>query len=567
VAIDGGGTTGSGNLSALPFGPVSAPLLAPGGLSGLLIAGAVGSAESGLSFGPAALLSLGLPTPADDGANLYANLAGLAFRPATAAQLSPQQQAAEKALIKQAFDLIDSARAGQARELVAAAARKSPGRATLIHVQGMLETAAGEYAKAEAFFRKAASIDPSLGSLDEAESARVLQQDDAAVLARVRRLLAQKNTRGAGYRLLDTLTTRSPQNTEALLLKGDALLKDGSQIKALVAYARAISTADEAELGLLESRFADLVRKSPNDAFAHNLLGKVQLRLGRNAEALASLETATRLAVDPSSYRLDEAQAHLAIGRDLLNRRNIAEAMASFDRAVGLAPEDAHVRLGRAEGYAARAESRARAGDAARAVADYERAARDARGSSDEAAALRERIARGAYSLGRQLERRRIDTGGDVGQEVVAFQTAFDLDPENATYRRKLAETRRTIGDEHMADNEYAAAATAYRRAYDLERSNTTYRDLAINAFTADGQQKLSQLRYDDAIAALRQAFSLNSLNDTSRSKLATAYNLAGLDARDNDQDRERAAAYFREALHLYPDNQEYLDNYNSVYP
>lgn len=555
------------NLTQFPGSTIVSGAFGAGQQILAAIHGAKGSSVAAQPvFGPASLLSLGSAARgADDG--LASTLAAIQFRGTPAPTLSPKQQAAEKKLIQQAFNLIDSARAHEARELIADAVRKAPGRATLIHVQGMIEMAAGEWAKAETYFRKAAAIDPSLGSLDEADNARALQQDDAVVLTRAQRLLARRDTRAAGHRLLDALTTRSPRNTEALLVKADALARDGSSIKSLVTYARAVATADEEQLLRLEARFAELVRRTPNDAFAHNLLGKVYLRLGRNDAALASLEQASRLAVDPSAYRGDEALAHVAIGRERLQRGNLAEALASLERAAALAPGDASVRLARAEAFAARAESRARHGDEAAAIADYERAARDARSAGDAAAALRERIARSAYSLGRRLEARRMAAGDEVGQEVVAFQTAYDLDPENTTYRRKLAETRRVMGDELMARGNYADAAGAYRRAYELERGNVAYRDLAIGAYRADGDQKLAQLRYDEAIAAYRLAFRLDGQSGVSRSKLADAYNRAGLNARDNDRNRARAAEYFREALHLFPDNQEYRDNYNSVVP
>lgn len=542
----------------------SIPAGTSNGLSGLL---AGGSGDAGATtFGPAALVSVGIPATLDAAASLTAGIAGLAYRRSAAAQ-TPQQQEAEKKVIQQAFELIDSARAGEARELLAEAVRKTPGRATLIHVQGMAEFAAGEFAQAEKLFRKAGALDSTLGSLSEAENARAMQQDDAAVLARSKRLLAKSDTRSAGLKLIDALTTRSPRNSEALLVRADALREDGNQIKSLVAYARAVSAADDEQLIALKSRFSEMVRRTPNDAFAHNLLGKVQLRLGENEEALQSLQSATRLAFDPTSYQADEALAHVAVGRDQLRRGQIAEAMASFDTADLLATGDPAVKLARAEGLAARAEQRSRFGDSKRAIADFEKAARLVGGLGEEAAALGERIARSSFALGRQLERRRIAAGDDVGQEVVAFQTAYDLDKDNSIYRRKLAETRRIIGDEYKAEGRFADAAASFRRAYELEKNNTQYRDLAIEAYTALGDQKLAQLGYDAAIAAYRQAFSLNGANEITRSKLAGAYNAAGLNARDNDQNRERAAGYFREALFLYPDNTTYQDNYNSVHP
>lgn len=541
------------------LGGVEALIPRSSGLFGGLVAALPGAAGGSVSFGPDAIVSIaGLGAGAASADSIIA----AAYGPRAAAPRPPQAAAREAATIKQANFLTAGGDYAAARSLLSDYARDHGASGAVARAQGLNEQTAGDYDKAEQYFRKAAALDPTLGAEVDAENARSLRGNDADVLARVRRLQSSAATSAAGDRLLGTLLTRSPRNVEARLVAARQAEQSANPVRAFFQYSQALAAASDAEVATLEKDFERLVARSSTDAFARNLLGRAQLRLGKFDTALESLHAAAQLAQGDLSYATDEARAHVAIGRRQLERGDVTQALESFQRALDLDSTLDEARLGRGSALEARARQRAMAGDYTRAITDYEAAARDARAAGGEE--LRGRIARDVYAVGRRLEARRIDAGGEIGAEVTAFQAAYDIDPSSSVYRRKLAETRFALGDQFTAAGKHADAAAAYRRALELYKSNTTYRDAAISALRLDGGAKLASHRYDDAISAFKSAYELKKSDETSKSQLADTYNRAGLYYRAIGE-TSRAASYFQNALSLYPDNEEYRSNRDSV--
>ncbi len=145
---------------------------------------------------------------------------------------------------------------------------------------------------------------------------------------------------------------------------------------------------------------------------------------------------------------------------------------------------------------------------------------------------------------------------------MTVFQTAYDLDPENKTYKRKLAETRNAIGDQLYATGKYQEAAQSYNRARELYKYDKTYKANTINAFVKYGDERAANLNYGDAIEAYRQAYLVDTYNAEVKQKLATQYNARGLDYVSWEK-YKLAALDFKEALRLFPGNAEYQANYN----
>lgn len=541
------------------LGGVEALIPRSPGLFGGLVAALPDAPRGSVSFGPDAIVSIaGLAT----GAAAADSIIAAAYGPRAAAPRPPQTAAREAATIKRAAFLTAGGDYAAARTLLSDYVRDHGPSGAVARAQGLNEQTAGDYDKAERYFRKAAALDPTLGAEIDAENARSLRGSDADVLARVRRLQSTAATSAAGDRLLSTLLTRSPRNVDARLVAARQAERSANPVRAFFQYSQALAAASDAQVAALEKDFERLVARSSTDAFARNLLGRAQLRLGKLDAALESLHAAAQLAQGDLSYATDEARAHVAIGRRRLERGGVAQALESFQRALDLDSTLNEARLGRGSALEARARQRALAGDYTRAITDYEAAARDARGAGGEE--LRGRIARDVYSVGRRLEARRIDSGGEIGAEVTAFQAAYDIDPSSGVYRRKLAETRFALGDQFTAAGKHGNAAGAYRRAYELYKTNAGYRDAAIRAFRLDGEEKLASHRYDDAISAFRNAYELNKTDEAGKSRLADAYNRAGLYFRAIGETL-RAAGYFQNALSLYPDNEEYRNNRDSV--
>ena len=238
--------------------------------------------------------------------------------------------------------------------------------------------------------------------------------------------------------------------------------------------------------------------------------------------------------------------------------------MRSFSTAYELDPAGDEVNVGLAEGHMARGEWLAQMGDFSGAIEELT-TAKNKLGEieNDE---VREDLATAFYRVGKRLETRRLQAGDEVGDEIIAFQAAFDLDPENRTYRNKLAETRSTIGDEFLADGNYKDAAYAYQRAYETNPYNKDYRDSAIDTFLAWGDERRDAYDHHQAITAYQAAYDLDKTNETSKTSLAEAFNTRGLFYKSLGNDfYSMARDDFRDALKLYPTNEDYQDNYDSV--
>ncbi len=528
-------------------------------------------------FGPPAQVSLNENTPSFTGFRDYTQLgaSGLwqfdlasVLTPAAAGipetPRSPEEQKADEAAIKQAFDYIDQGQPDAARTLMNDLLSENPTSSAAVQALGYADLADGKYAEAEQLFLKAHALDPTTGYDNDARNARILQGDDDAVLARARSMVAAPAQRAEGIRVLITLTQRSPDNAAAHVLLGESLLESGEGPSALLQFSTAIGTADSSALGQLETRLKELGEAYPSSAFIQQLIGKTQSRQGHFEDAVVTLTRALGMAPSPFGYQEALAAAHVGAGRQFLASGDITDAMTRFAQARQLDPTGRATKLALGEGYVARAEQYVRRGDYASAAEDYTSAADLLTQGGDET--LRARAASGAYAAGRGLERERIAAGAEIDSEALAFQAAYDFDPDNLTYKRKLAETRNAIGDELFTAGEYEDAAHAYARAHELFVYDKTYQENTIKAFVAYGDERLYNLNYTDAIEAYRQAFRVDTTDWDTKQKLADAYNTRGLDYVDSE-DYAKAAADFKSALRLFPDNSTYQANYDSVAP
>jgi len=475
---------------------------------------------------------------------------------------SEKQQKADEARLTQALGYLDQGRKEEARELLNHLLSENKMNAAATQALGHVELAEGRYEQAQQLYMKAHALDPSAGYDRDAQNARILQGDDASVLRTATAMLRAPDRREEGIRLLLTLTERNPELVEARIALGDALLNSGDGNNGLMQYSLAITYADAAQLDGVAQRLEALVRESPQSAFVRQLLGRAQVRQGRYEEAIETLTAAANLAEDKTLYNKELAKAYLGLGRQRLEQGDIAGGLTSLERARELSPSDRDVKAGLAEGYLRRAEKLAASGNASAALKDYRRVA-DLLGSTGNKR-LRTTAAQSVYRLGLTLQRRRQAAGEEIDSEALAFQAAHDLDPNNTTYKRTLAETRNALGAQYAAAGELKNAAYAYQRAWQLFRYDRTYRDNTINAFVAYADDRLANLNYTDAIQMYLEAFRVDTTNATVRAKLAAAYYARGLDYQSQN-DLRNAARDFRAALRLMPDNPDYQASYNAV--
>lgn len=534
-------------------------------------AGTTGSSTS--LFGPATLLSLG-SSGSESSGGVYGPGSATGWTFDLAAVLTPtttglteqyrseEQIAQEEEAIALAFDYINGEQYDDAREVMNLLLKENPTNAAAVHALGYADLSEGKYEEAEQLFLKAHALNSTVGYDNDAANARILMGSDDEVLARASAMLKSSQHREEGIRLLMTLTERNAEHTLGRVALAEALLDAGEGENGLMQYNSAIQSADESELRLIEGNIESLVESAPNSAFVRQLLGKVLLKQERYEEALQTLTTAANLAEDPTPYQRDVASAQVGVGRERLKRGDLTGAMSAFTLAKELSPTNPDVKAALAEGYLARAEVYTQRGKYSAALDDYQQASVLLSGPSNRA--LRESASQRAYMLGRRLENRRIAAGAEIDSEVRAFQIAYDLDEDNHTYKRKLAETRNAIGDQAMAAGDYETAAASYRKAHDLYQYDETYKANTIAGYLAWGNERYDTHNWDDAITAFTELRKLDPEHAEAKTKLAESYNQRGLDHLYWERYRQ-AVSDFKNAMHLFPDNATYQANYDSV--
>ena len=515
-------------------------------------------------FGPASLLNLGQSTASIGGDYSFLASLGAQLRSPGTQQLSPQQQKAESETVKQANVLRLNYEFDGARELLTDLLKKNPSSALATHALGAIELDLRNYAQAEHLFRKADHLAPEYGFGADAENARILRGDDNHVLTNAERMLRSNDQRDAAQRLLVVLTQRSPSNARARMMLAENLVRDGDATTGLAQYQMAIAAGNRTELLQIESRLHALAEIAPQSAFVRNLLGQTELRLGKSEQASETLALASRLSEYDPAYLEDEARAYLLLGREALEVGDFTSAINHYETAEELAGSNDSVQTAMAEALATRAEWRARVGDPSRAIGDFLDAKAELASIDNED--LRSRIALGLYRAGRTLAGRRDQAGADVGDELRAFEAAYQLDPENATYRNTLAATYALQADQYLAEGDYQNAAAAYASAYETDDDTSAYRDSAVAAYVAWGDDRSSARDHSQAILAYGLAYDLDPDDDSVKLKLADAYNTRGLFYRQLGGDYYGDAADdFLAALDLFPNNGDYQSNYDSV--
>lgn len=504
-------------------------------------------------FGPAALLNLGA-TAADN--VLQAAYGNLQQRPT--ARTSEKQRKEFQKTLGNAMAAHATGNTAGAKAQIQGLLKKDPTYALAYQALGNIALDKKDYVEAERMFRRADYLGPQYGFKADAENAAILQKGDGAVIARAKILVGSSSSRDDGIRLLVGLTQRTPDNAEARILLGDALLSKGDAVNGIDQLRLALDSASSTQLGGIESRVRGLIAKAPGSAILRNILGQTQLARGDAQGALQSLQTATQLADGDPSFAVAEAPAWVAVGREALGRNDFNSALSALQRARDRDYLGEETRIAQAEGFAARAHYRLRLGAAKDAVSDFREAALTLSSFGDEA--FRRRTADGAYRAGLILAARRQAAGEPVGDEVLAFQAAFDLDRTNVANKRRLADTRVAIGDEFASAGKYKDAAYSYKRAWELFNNDATYRGNAVDAFSRYAEQQLTALDYDRAIEMYGEAHRIDRDRADARQGLAGAHNARGLDHLANGR-ISAALEDFREAVRLDPENAAYAQH------
>lgn len=266
--------------------------------------------------------------------------------------------------------------------------------------------------------------------------------------------------------------------------------------------------AEEAA-GILDRAAAasrETIRLAPNSAKAHNTLGAILLRRGRNIDdAVAEFREAIRLAPD---YAL----AHANLGEALQARGRSDEAVAALREAVRLAPEDA-IHLGRL-GKVLRARGRLD-----EAVAVWREAVRLA----PDSVMAHDQLANG------------LDKQGKLEEAVAEYRASIRLGPDAIAARYNL-------GDTLLLQGQCDEAIAAYRALIPLQPDK-------VGPHVKIARVLLVQEKRDEAIAECRAAIRLEP-------DLAEPHYDLGVILLAQGK-RAEAMAEYRETIRLQPDSAQ----------
>lgn len=227
-----------------------------------------------------------------------------------------------------------------------------------------------------------------------------------------------------------------------------------------------VSLHNAGQLGLLEQKANETIRRWPNHSLGWKALGNVRLMQGRPADALVPLSNSVKMAPN-------DGQARLNLGNALLELGRFDEAEASYRQALALKPDyvQAHTNLGIA-------------------LMNLERFT-EAEASYRQALALKPDYAQAHNNLGNIL----LELGRFTEGEA-SYRQALALQPD-------FAEAHQNLGNVLMKLERFAEAETSCRQALALKP------DYA-QAHSGLGEVLLKLGRLVESIASYRKAIDLD---------------------------------------------------------
>ena len=285
----------------------------------------------------------------------------------------------------------------------------------------------------------------------------------------------------------------------------------------------AASDADRKKLRDAAVSYAEeSIRKTPNDAAAHYVLGMTAMDAKNYPKALDELSKAVQNDQSNALY-------HYNLGRVQYLSRRYSDARSSFQRSVDLdgrfAP--AQYNLGLAN---------LRTGNESEALSSFRRA----------------RTTDANYEKAYLEEARLLSKQGDQNGAVKAYNAVLRINDVNGNALREL-------GSEYYAMENYAASENCYRRALALlsptEEDPTTYYNLSATLY--------AERKDAEAIAYAKRAYaSKASLGNTAQANVV--YNYA-LMLQDSGKFEEAIPLYL-EALRLNPNHEKSKINLGKMY-
>jgi tetratricopeptide (TPR) repeat protein len=371
-------------------------------------------------------------------------------------------------VLTSAVGYLDDGNPAEARTIAQGLLDEDGQDAAAAHIIGRSYLDEQDYEAAETYFARASALAPdSTRFSSDLNNTRLLKQSDDKVLEAASRLVRQPERRLEGIRLLSYLADRSPDNADAHMILGDALMDEGWAGASVASYRNALIAADESQLDQLTLRFRELTQEAPDAGVTHSLLGQALQKQGHYDEAMVELKRAAAIAPANMSYHYAVAGVYGDLGHEALEQRKPADAIRYYQEAIARDPTSEGLKSGLARAHLGMAKWWQSRGQDQKASTELNAARRRAP-SDDEA--LNKDIASTFNLFGDRYRH-----AGDLSWAITSYERAFDLDSENLSYRRDLGMTYDAKGTELFDAGEFEAAESYYQKAVDLYPGSETY--------------------------------------------------------------------------------------------
>lgn len=531
---------------------------------------------------------------------------------ATARKLAAADKSSPRARYLEARALALAGKTVEARELLREIAARTPSHHDAALLEVMLASEARTADTGELGDRLKAAREAEEGAITARQKAR------AHALAARLHILDRQFTRAAAE--LDQAEKLDPKDLVLLVGRGSmALANDdlaaaaGFFVRAraenpgdlLAALGQAETSIRQGGLGEAKGTLVDLLARFPDHPRIHYLLGLAEAALKNHENAEKSLGQAVALDKGYVAAYIALADLQLRQGRD-------AEALRILDEARGVSPGSPEVNLALADTYAARGDHRKAAAELQAAIAVDARNARAhlrlaqslrKLGRFEEATrALAEAEALDSNAPGLALEHGLLlEQTGKVRQALVAYEKALAANPEDNGARIRVGAAsfllgrhdraqelleQAVAGDPGSADANFylgevmrakglIAEAVGYlKTAVKLDEANALHhvrlaaalmaaRNMSEAARALERAQELdpdmAEVHLRIGESKLRAGAARDALNSLDKAltldpRLSEAYALAG-EALEELADLQAAQAYFRRAVREIPGN------------
>lgn len=376
------------------------------------------------------------------------------------------------ALLEEAGNLFTDGDYAGARAKAETVMKKYSGDATPVYLIGRSYLMEGDYKQAETYLSRAAALASDSTEIQyDLAAAQTLSRGEDAVTEELQRLLRNRATASQGLQLGSYILRAWPENLATRLAVADYYTDIGRVDYTGAVYAQALKQVPANQQGPLLKRVEKLASAYDDDPAAHDLLAQAYANAGRLSDAERQFQRAMDLSegdmIFQSALKADFADVYTRMARTALTNGKETEAQNYLQKALKLnwsderklELADLEVRLGE------KALQRGLFGDALR---EFGKAASymPSEGEDDR----RDRLIKDYERLAAKLT-----SAGDLRRAVSARQGAYNLDTDDDTRMRRLADAHDVYGLWLFDRQRYREAVRSFKAALKLYPDDETY--------------------------------------------------------------------------------------------